>query len=156
MFFRRDRFNPVDRSQRGFSIPAAIFVLVIVAILGGAMVSVLNQGQLSVAREAISIRALMAAESGAERGLQTVLEVNPAACTGDMSNPPTSFAALISGWNPAPAALAGCTVNVSCGVVAVDANNDGSSENYFTLRSSAACGPVNDQAFRIVQVQATD
>ncbi|MGB5324931.1 MAG: hypothetical protein WBN40_05845 [Pseudomonadales bacterium] len=131
-------------------------MLVMVAILGTAMVSILNQGQQSVAREVLSMRALMAAESGAERGLHTVLEVNPAACTGDMSNPPASFAALITNWSPAPAALANCTVDVSCGVVAVDADNDGLAENYFTLRSGAGCGPANDRAFRIVQVQASN
>ena len=86
--------------QFGFSIPAAIFILVLVSLLGTAMISILNQGQQSIAREVISIRALMAAESGAERSLHIVLEDSPASCTGNLSNPPTSFNALLSDWNP--------------------------------------------------------
>jgi len=37
--------------QLGASIPAAIFVLVVVAMLGSAMVNILHQGQQSIARE---------------------------------------------------------------------------------------------------------
>ena len=145
----------VERSsQLGFSIPAAIFILVLVSLLGTAMINILNQGQQSIAREVISIRALMAAESGVERALHIVLEDNPASCTGNLSNPPTSFNALLSDWNPTVAGLAGCTVNVTCAVVTVDSDDDGNTENYFTLRSSGACGPASDRAFRSVQVQA--
>lgn len=141
-------------NQHGFSIPAAIFILVLVSLLGTAMINILNQGQQSIAREVISIRALMAAESGAERALHIVLEDSPASCTGNLSNPPTSFNALLSDWNPTVAGLDGCTVNITCGVVAVDSDDDGTTEDYFTLRSSGACGPISDRAFRSVQVQA--
>ncbi|MCH1487552.1 MAG: hypothetical protein L7S59_01125 [Pseudomonadales bacterium] len=141
-------------NQHGFSIPAAIFILVLVSLLGTAMINILNQGQQSIAREVISIRALMAAESGAERALHIVLEDSPASCTGNFSNPPTSFNALLSDWNPTVAGLDGCTVNITCGVVAVDSDDDGTTEDYFTLRSSGACGPISDRAFRSVQVQA--
>lgn len=140
--------------QKGFSIPAALFVLVVVAMLGTAMVSILNQGTASIAREVVSIRALMAAESGAERGLYEVLESNPAACTGTMLNPPASLNPLIVNWQLVASGMTSCEVNVSCALTQVDTDSDGTLEDYFTLRSEATCGPAADRAFRIVEVQA--
>lgn len=142
------------RRQLGASIPAAIFVLVVVAMLGSAMVKILNQGQQSIAREVLSMRALMAAESGAERGLTEVLEVNPAACTGTMLNPPASLTSLSIDWSMVAPGMASCDVQVSCGLTQLDSDNDGTLENYYTLRSTGACGPPSDRAFRIVEVQA--
>lgn len=149
-----NRRSQTARRQRGLSIPTAIFVLVVIAMLGAAMVNILNQGQEAIAREVLSIRAVTAAESGAERGLNLVLEVNAAACTGDLSNPPSSLAPLISAWNLASPGMSGCEVNVSCGAAAIDSDSDGTPENYYTLRSTGRCGPTSDSAFRIVEVQA--
>lgn len=143
-----------QKKQLGFSIPAAIFVLIVVAMLGAAMANILNQGQQSIAREVLSMRALMAAESGAERGLHQVLEVDGAACVGTLANPPASMAPLESGWQMLAPGMTSCIVNVSCGLTQVDSDNDGSIENYYTLRSTGACGPPADRAFRVVEVQA--
>ncbi len=140
--------------QRGFSIPVAIFVLVVVAMLGAAMQKILSEGEQSIAREVVSMRALMAAESGIERGLNQVLEVNPASCTGNLNNPPASLTPLISAWSLLIAGMSSCEVNVSCGVTQHDSDGDGDLENYYTLRSSGQCGPPADRAFRLVEVQA--
>ena len=151
--FPFSRQPPYSR-QRGFSIPAALFVLVVVAMLAAAMQKILSQGEQDVAREVLSMRALMAAESGIERGLNQVLEINPASCTGNLSNPPTSLTPLISTWVLSTAGMNSCEVNVICGVAQHDADNDGLLENYYTLRSSGQCGPPADRAFRLVEVQA--
>ena len=141
-------------NQRGFSIPAAIFVLVVVAMLGAAMQKILSKGEQDIAREVLSMRALMAAESGIERGLHQVLEINPASCTGNLTNPPSSLTPLISAWVLASAGMSSCEINVVCGVAQYDADNDGLLESYYTLRSSGQCGPSADRAFRLVEVQA--
>jgi len=138
------------RLQRGFSIPAAIFVLVVVAMLGAAMVNILNEGQEATAREVISIRALMAAESGAERGLNLVLE-GGTACTGTLAAP-----AALTTLNFASTGMTGCTATVNCALSQVDADNDGNTENYFTLQSTGQCGPPGNRSVRIVQVQARE
>ena len=140
--------------QRGFSIPIALFVLVVVAMLGAAMQKILSEGEQSIAREVLSMRALMAAESGIERGLNQVLEINPASCTGNLNNPPTSLSPLISAWSLSITGMSSCDVNVSCGVVTHDSDGDGTLESYYTLRSSGQCGPAADRAFRLVEVQA--
>ena len=100
------------------------------------------------------MRALMAAESGIERGLHQVLEVDPASCTGNLTNPPTSLTPLISAWSLLITGMSSCDVNVSCGVTQHDSDGDGTLENYYTLRSIGQCGPPADRAFRLVEVQA--
>jgi MSHA biogenesis protein MshP len=135
--------------QAGFSIPAAIFVLVVVSMLGVAMVNILNQGQEAVAREVISIRALMAAESGAERGLQNVL-VAGVACSGAPGTP----AALTSINFGVVAGMQGCTANVLCEQVQVDIDNNGVQVPFYTLTSTGQCGSPSDPAVRTIQVQA--
>ena len=149
--------NALGLRQSRLSIPAALFVLVVVAMLGAAMHKILSQGQLSIAREVVAMRALMAAESGIERGLNQVLEVNPASCTGNLSAPPASLNPLISAWSLSVAGMTQCSVNVSCGVTQHDSDSDGIVENYYTLRSSGRCGPLADpvsRAFRVIEVQA--
>ena len=87
----------------------------------------------------------MAAESGAQRKLNEIFSpggvVNTGACA---AFPPYTFG--VNG-------IEGCSntsVNVTCNFVTVDA------VNYFTIRSEGSCGPLGDQAFRIIEVQAKD
>lgn len=143
--------NPLHQ-QHGFSIPMAIFVMVVLAMLGTAMMRIVGQGQENIAREVVSMRALMAAESGAERGLQAVLEAG-AACGGDLSNPPASYADLFV-WDFAGAGLAGCSANVDCAQTLADNNLDGTPTPHYTIRSEGRCGPAGNQAARIIEVQA--
>ena len=89
-----------------------------------------------------------------ERGLNQVLEINPASCTGNLTNPPSSLTPLISAWVLSTPGMSNCEVNVICGVAQHDADNDGLLENYYTLRSRGQCGPPADRAFRLVEVQA--
>ncbi len=119
------------------------------------MVNILNRGQETMAREILSMRALMAAESGAERALN-LLFLGAGVCGGDLSNPPNSFAPLanMNPWNMVAAGMTGCEINVSCGLTVIDSNNDGIDENFYTLHSQAGCGPAADRAYRIVEVQA--
>jgi hypothetical protein len=96
----------------------------------------------------------MAAESGIERGLNQVLESNPASCSGDLSAPPSSLNPLITAWSLSANGMNSCEVTVSCGAAQLDSDSDGVLENYYTLRSSGQCGSPADRAFRIVEVQA--
>jgi len=140
------------KHQQGLSIAIALFVLVVLAMLGAAMTRIVGQGQESVAREVVSIRALMAAESGAERGLQQILS-GASSCGGNLNNPPASFASLLS-WSMTGSGLAGCAADVSCGLTMADNNQDGADTPHYTIRSVGSCGPVNSRAVRIVEVQA--
>lgn len=139
------------KQQRGFSIPMAIFVMVVLAMLGAAMARIVAQGQESVAREVVSIRALMAAESGAERGLHQVLTVDGSGCAAGLPN----FSQLFGGvWNLTIPGLQNCNADISCSVTNVDTDFDGTPDPHYTVRSVGRCGPSGSQAVRIVEVQA--
>ena len=134
------------RGQAGFSVPMAIFILVVVSMLGVAMINSLNRGQESVAREVVSLRALLAAESAAELGLNCALEQGGCGC----ANTVVGFTAM-TGLSPITYTgdgLANCVANVLCRTVEIN------SVDYFAIRSSAECGPTSDRAHRIVEVQA--
>lgn len=123
--------------QRGFSIVAAVFILVVLSLLAAAMLRLISSGSDSVAREVISARTFMAASSGAERHLKEIF-TDGMACTAA----PLSYGDM---------GLLGCIdVEVICEQVTVAAIN------YYTITSTAQCGPVSQPSTRIVQVQAID
>lgn len=136
----------VKRTSQGFSIVMAMFILVVLALLAAAMLSIVGAGSDSVAREVLSARALMAAESGAQRKLNEIFPpgaaVNPASCQSAPGTNYTDFSGLVGCSN--------FSVVVECSSVNVNA------VNYFTLTSVGRCGPTSDQAVRIVEVQAKD
>ena len=136
----------VSKRLQGFSIVMAMFILVVLALLAAAMLSIVGAGSDSVVREVLSARALMAAESGAQRKLNEIFPpgavVNPAACQAAPGTNYTDFTALVGCSN--------FSVVVECNSVNVNA------VNYFTLTSVGRCGPSADQAVRVVEVQAKD
>jgi MSHA biogenesis protein MshP len=122
----------------------AIFILVVLSMLAAAMISIMAAGTDSVAREVLSARALMAAESGAQRNLNEIFTPGAAVDTAGCQ-----AAKSYSGF----AGLVGCSnvsVVVDCNFVTVN------TVNYFTLTSVGRCGPVSDQAVRVIEVQAKD
>jgi MSHA biogenesis protein MshP len=127
--------------QKGSSIMMAIFVLIVVGLLGSAMVSLLNQSEEGVAREVVSMRALMAAESGAERGLQQALG---GACPGTG----VTLAPMLNWSFASSTGLQGCDAVVSCAAQLIDGTN------YYTIKSHGECGPADSRAHRIIQLQA--
>ena len=63
--------------QRGFSIVSAIFILVILASMGAAMLTFSNVQQTTSTQDLQGIRAYQAARAGMERGINQVLRVPP-------------------------------------------------------------------------------
>ncbi len=133
------------KNQQGFSVIMAVFVIVVLGALAAAMIKFLSAGAETVAREIISARALMAAESGAQAKLNEIFPPGQATAVGacDPVNP------SIYNLN----ALEGCSnprAVVACTPIYVDP------VNYFTITSTGNCGPLNDRAARVVEVQAKD
>jgi MSHA biogenesis protein MshP len=133
----------VAKKAQGFSIIMAVFILVVLSLLAAAMMSIMSAGSDSVAREVLSSRAFMAAQSGAERKLSEIFPasapINTAQCQ----------ATTYTDFN----GLAGCSnasVVVQCNIVTVNA------VNYFTVTSEGRCGPNAEPAVRVVEVQAKD
>lgn len=131
------------RAQQGVSLVVAVFILVVLSLLGAAMINVLSGGTDSVAREVLSARALFVAESGAQRMLSDIFPpggaTNSAACT----NAP--------GYNwPGIIGCSSVSTSFTCSGVTVN------SVYYVTITSTGSCGPSGNPAARTVEVQARD
>lgn len=92
------------RKMRGFSLVSAIFLLVVLAALGVAMVTISTVQHQSSALDVQGTRAYHAARAGMEWGVYQKLQA-PAYCTGAV----TDSIAL-----PAGTSLSGFTVTVVC------------------------------------------
>ena len=127
----------MKKSQAGVSLIIVVFIIVALSILASSLVQLLTASSDSVAREVLSARALMAAESGAQRLLNDIYVNGQGACV----NSNYSFSAL-----------SGCgNVAFTCASVQVPAV---SGDIYYTIESTGVCGPAGDQASRTIEVQA--
>lgn len=63
-----------SRAQRGFALVSAIFLLVVLGLLGGLMVSMSNSQQMSAVRDVLGTRAYYAARAGIEWGAYQALQ----------------------------------------------------------------------------------
>lgn len=136
----------LKRGQQGLSLILVVFSILLLSVLGGAMVQLMTVSSDSVAREVLSARAFMAAESGAQRLLSDIWQNGPAACTvtaGVRQIHPLTFSGLPS-----------CSdVSVDCVYVQVPA---ATGSLYYTVISTGSCGPAGDGATRVIEVQARD
>jgi MSHA biogenesis protein MshP len=146
-FDQLQRFHP--QRQRGVAMLFAIALIVVASLLGVAMMRMLRVEQLGVATEVLSTRALLAADSAAQRALGqlfggTVTCANLSLASNAMTFT-TSGGASITG-------LDNCNASVVCRsfTTPVTANT------YFSIRATGSCGPASDRATRQVEVLARD
>lgn len=102
-----------DAYQRGFSVPAAIFIVVILAALGAFMVTVGSGQQLGHAQDIAGSRVLQAARTGIEWGIYQIVNTPADATTGPFHlncKSDTSPAVIM----PALTEMTGVTVRVEC------------------------------------------
>jgi MSHA biogenesis protein MshP len=125
---RNDQHYQSPISQRGFSLVLALFIIMICGLLATALINTNSINADSVAREVLSTRALLVAESGAQRAAREVLA--------------GGCAAMTNAWNPAP----NCAVAMLCNAVTV------APKTYSTITATGTCGPANDAAQRSIQL----
>jgi MSHA biogenesis protein MshP len=90
--------------QRGIALASAIFLIVVLAVLGAIVLTVSGLQQTSSARDVMGSKALQAARAGIEWGAYKVLQQGlPGTCPASTSIP-----------MPAGTDLTGLTVQVSC------------------------------------------
>ncbi len=129
-------------AQHGFSLVTAIFILVILAALGAAMVTFSSAQHGTVAMDMQSARAYQAARAGIEWGAYEALKVPGFNCTG------TPFTLTF----PAGTNLTGFTTTVACSMT-----NHAEGANavaLFVLTSTATYGVVNTPDYVSRQVSA--
>ncbi len=130
--------------ERGFSLPIAVFIITVLALIGAAMVTLSRTGQESVSAEVLSIRAFYAAESGAQLALHNIFplaggSIGAAGCNALSLTP-----------NFTAAGLAGCSAVVSCTPQTVGG------DTYYIVNSTGTCqfGPDGNTAHRSIEVMA--
>ncbi|TCS39078.1 Tfp pilus assembly protein PilX [Paucimonas lemoignei] len=95
-------------AERGFTLVSAIFLLVVLAALGAAIVTVSTTQHTASALDVLGAQAYQAARAGTEWGLYQYRS-NPAAYCNNAATPDTRTFAL-----PAGTALSGFSVTVTC------------------------------------------
>jgi MSHA biogenesis protein MshP len=107
--------NHASRSARGFSIVTALFLLVVLSLLGAFIVSVTGLQQSSQQLDVQGVRAYQAARAGIEWGAWQVLDPNnaqnPVNCGPPPAMPACPGATNLSGL---AGSLSPFTVNVTC------------------------------------------
>ena len=93
--------------QRGFAAIAAIFLVVVLAALGGFMLTFSNTQQLTSAQDVQGSRAYWAARAGLEWGIGSVVKCanTPATCDRTITTPPPCPAATTTTCQPSPYSL---------------------------------------------------
>lgn len=127
------------QQQRGFSLPVAIFILVIMALIGAAMVSIMQTSQQSLSTEVLSTRAFYAAESGAQAALGQLFPLDGSAATCSAPYPTQTYTTL---------GLNGCTASVTCSSLTT------AGRSFYTLRSTGVCNVGGNNATRQIELMA--
>lgn len=131
--------------QRGFLIPLAAFVVIIMGVLAMTMSRVTSQTGVGATLEGVSTQAFYAAESGAQHAMyQLFFNKFTRAAVDNSCNGMTNVI------NYSVTGLTTCSANLSCTI----ANDAGNTTSFYTITSTGSCGAGQISAQRIVQVSA--
>lgn len=138
----------IRKTQRGFSLVSAIFLLVVIAALGAFALTLSSTQQQSAALDVVGARAYQASRAGVEWGAYQVLQAPGAAFATACRAAPTNqaLAAL-------PGTLAGFAVTVGC--VATVHDEAGVARTVYQLTSTATLGAVATPDYVERQMTAT-
>lgn len=130
--------------QRGFSIVSAIFLLVVLAFLGAAMVTFSTAQHQSAAMDVLGARAYQAARSGLEWGVYQVTQ-GGGACAATTTLPAMA------------GTLAGFTVTVTCASTGglVEAGKTGGAVTVYNLTSTATQGVLGSASYIERRIEIT-
>ena len=138
-----------EATQRGFLMPLAIFLLVVMGLFAITIARTTGQTAVATTQEAISVASFYAAESAAQFAMNQLFYD-----TGAVISRATVDAncVVVNGGtlNFSPNGLNGCSALMSC-TRDVDAAN---TTSYYRIQSQATCGAGAVSAQRIVEVSA--
>ncbi|WP_093330462.1 hypothetical protein [Thalassotalea agarivorans] len=115
------------KKQRGNALAIALFLILVLLLLGSALVQMLSSSSEAIAQEVLGTRALAAATAGANGELAQIFPLDGKTGAGCRANFTYNFAG-VDGLNQ-------CRVFTSC---ANYANNDGIA--YYRIESIGECG----------------
>jgi MSHA biogenesis protein MshP len=139
--------NKTLHKQRGFLLPLALFILVVMGVLALTISRTSIQTQTSGIQEMMNVQAFYAAESGAQRGMQQLFSPGSIPTRDDVDS-------KCNGWSQTYSftanGLKACTAEVDC-VLTKDANDI---RSFYTIASIGRCGKDNFRAERTIEVGA--
>ncbi len=124
------------KHQSGIGLIAAIFLIVVAAVLTGAIASMVRTSSSAFVQDVLSLQAFAAAESGAQLGLNRVFA------------PEGSGSCVDRTFTFEAAGLEGCEASVTCRVTVIDA------VAHYDLESTGRCVAGSGSAQRSVLVRA--
>lgn len=133
--------------ERGFALVAAIFIVVVLAMLGAMMVTISGVQRATASAATQGARAFHAARSGVEWGTFGALNSTAATCGATPSTPTTNT------FNLAVAGLDGFTVSVVCSYT--EHRERGTTYNIYVITSTATSGAFGDADFVSRTLRAT-
>ena len=161
-----DQFSlSYHRRQRGFLLPLALFILVVMGVLALTISRTATQSNTASIQELTNIQSFYAAESGAQRGMQALFLTTTTRSATDLACANMAINHNFAGVN----GLQMCSVTVSCscqyqeggvcahGTVAnyLPTSSVGVTKSFYTIRSVGTCGPADHyRAERIIEVGA--
>jgi MSHA biogenesis protein MshP len=125
--------------QYGIGLPAAIFIITLLAVIAVAVNQLVSQNAQVYEEEINLTRAFYAAETGAGFAMNTIFppeEYSGYATTAECAAGPRTYNLSVDGLN-------NCTAEVTCTLVTI------SGTNYATVESEGTCGDVE----RTIQVR---
>ncbi len=145
------RLSPIcGKHERGFALVAAIFIVVVLAMLGIMMVTIGGMERATASAAVQGARAFYAARSGIEWGTFGALNNTAATCGAAPSTPTTNT------FNLAATGLAGFTVSVVCSYTTHKERSN--TYNVYVINSTATSGNFGDTDYvsRTLQVTVTN
>lgn len=125
--------------NRGFAMVSAIFLMVVLALLGAMMVTMSNSQQVAAVRDTAGTRAYYAARAGIEWGAFQALQ-NGVCSTGAL---------------PGAVAATGFSVQVACSRSLPPYDEGGTTVTIFQITATATTGTLGQHDYAERQLQAT-
>ena len=150
---QRTRQTNPSYAQKGAALPVAIFVIVVMSILGVTMTRILADASRSTVADTLGTRAEMAARSGTEILLTQIFplgsSMNISICEDRLSGSPATEQTYIFTEN----GLTNCQVTVSCNQLDIPEPYPGYN---FRINAVGTCQAGNQTYSRQLILEATD
>jgi len=131
------------KAQEGSALVIAIFIIIVMSLLGAALVNMLDSSQESVAYEVLGTRAYTAAQSGAQWQLGQIF---PVGNSNNVHGCGVSLPPIISNIN----GLQGC--KILSPITCTEFEHQG--VRYFTIESTGQCSLDGELTSRTVEIEA--
>lgn len=146
-----DKSSAILRSQQGFLLPIAMFILVALGALALTVARFSGQASIAGVQEGVSLQAFYAAESGAQYAMSQLYYVASGGSAIDRVAVATNCASVNGDTiNFSGAGLNNCSTSIVCSA----SSDAGSATSFFTIASAAVCGVGEVSASRTLEVSS--